>query len=74
MPEKGGEIYMAELKANKTLEIWGFARQHLMASSSRGIGVSTRVNKAPVRPFITVWGEGSWSWGADGNERGAHGR
>jgi hypothetical protein len=26
---------MAELKANKTLEIWGFARQHLMASGSR---------------------------------------
>lgn len=55
---------MREATAAKTMEIWDFAKQHLVA----GVSASTRVNKALGRPFIAARGEGSRLWDIDGNE------
>lgn len=55
---------MSEISVDKTLKIWEFAKQYLVA----GVSASTRVNKALGRPFIAVRGEGSHLWDADGNE------
>ncbi|NIA06476.1 MAG: aminotransferase class III-fold pyridoxal phosphate-dependent enzyme [Actinobacteria bacterium] len=55
---------MIDPTAKKTMQIWGFAKQHLVA----GVSASTRVNKALGRPFIAVRGQGSRLWGVDGNE------
>ena len=55
---------MTEIATKKTMEMWKFAQQHLVA----GVSASTRVNKALGRPFIAARGEGSRLWDVDGNE------
>jgi len=55
---------MAETTPTKTMEIWEFAKEHLVA----GVSAATRVNKALQRPFIAMRGQGSRLWDVDGNE------
>ena len=45
---------MTEIKTDRTLELWNFAQNYLVA----GVSASTRVNKALARPFIAMRGEG----------------
>ena len=55
---------MADIKIDKSTQVWDFARKHMVA----GVSAGTRYNHALGRAAIFEKGEGARLWDADGNE------